>query len=249
MTGKLPEVDASRPQETGDGSLTLGWEHSHVTYRSTYGAWTESNHVFVRGARVFDVARPAVFEFGLGAATNFFATLQALYDHPSVDHLDYHALESAPLSEDLFTTLVESYPVSANLREAGLRLLKSAIESGLGVTEHLPSGQTIELKVTVQSGLPALQPQHYTSIYFDPFGPRDNPDAWSRDVFSALSQTLTADGILSTYAAASEPRRAMAHAGLIVAREHGAGGKREMTIASKSEERLQGLTIWPKKLK
>ena len=40
---------------------------------------------------------------------------------------------------------------------------------------------------------------------------------------------------LATYAAASEPRRNMRAAGLIVARYPGAGGKREMTIAAKTE--------------
>ena len=52
---------------------------------------------------------------------------------------------------------------------------------------------------------------------------------------------------LTTYAA-SEPRRNMRAAGLIVCRYPGAGSKREMTIAAKTES-LQDMVIWPKGLK
>ena len=60
---------------------------------------------------------------------------------------------------------------------------------------------------------------------------------------------MTQDARLATYAAASEPRRLMKAAGLHIARRPGAGGKREMTVASKSLDGLQDLTIWPKKLR
>ena len=82
MTKRLPSAAEARTEKTADGSLTLGWDKSSVTYRSRYGAWTEANHVFIEGAAALSHTQPRIFEFGLGAATNLFATLAALLDSP-----------------------------------------------------------------------------------------------------------------------------------------------------------------------
>ena len=78
-----PSATDARTEETADGSLTLGWNSSHVTYRSRYGAWTEANHVFVKAPTRSRVSRPHIFEFGLGAATNFRYTRHLRPIHPS----------------------------------------------------------------------------------------------------------------------------------------------------------------------
>ena len=249
MTSRLPSATDARTEETADGSLTLGWNSSHVTYRSRYGAWTEANHVFVQGTNALEVSRPHIFEFGLGAATNFFATLQAFATHPSLTILNYDTLESSPLRLDTFAELIASYPVVSEAKTNGLQAIRTALESAKPVEFELLPGKTVRLVLHQREGLPELTESSFTSIYFDPFGPKDNPEAWTSPVFEALAQAMTSTARLATYAAASEPRRHMKNAGLYVARRPGAGGKREMTIASKSLASLQELTIWPKKLK
>ena len=249
MTSKLPSAENARTEETADGSLTLGWNTSHVTYRSRYGAWTEANHVFIEGADVFSTPKPAVFEFGLGAATNLFATLDAFVNHPTINFLTYETLENSPLPLTTFEELIASYPVSAEIKTKGLDAIRRAITGVESVIQELAAGKVLELKLHKRDGLPKLPQNCFTAIYFDPFGPQDNPDAWTASVFENIAHAMTPEARLATYAAASEPRRRMKSAGLHVARREGAGGKREMTIASKSLDSLQELTIWPKKLK
>lgn len=249
MTSGLPSVTDTRIEATADGSLTLGWNTSHMTYRSRYGAWTEANHVFVHGAHALDHPRPHIFEFGLGAATNLFATLAAFAESPSLAQLNYASLESSPLPLETFRELIGSYPLTESTRMRGFEALKAALQTNKAVTYEISPGKTLTLKIYRQSGLPSLPVNTYTGVYFDPFGPKDNPDAWTASIFDKLTQAMMPDARLATYAAASEPRRLMKSAGLHVARRLGAGGKREMTVASKSLASLQELTIWPKKLK
>ena len=71
------------------------------------------------------------------------------------------------------------------------------------------------------------------AIYHDPFGPRENPEAWSERCFAWQKSHLKDTGRLVTYAAASHVRRAMQTSGLVVAGTD-FGGKREMTVAAKT---------------
>ena len=249
MTERLPSAAEARTEKTADGSLTLGWDKSSVTYRSRYGAWTEANHVFIEGAAALSHTQPRIFEFGLGAATNLFATLAALLDSPTPKHLIYETLEAAPLPEHTFAEVVNSYPIGDSLKQQGLELLIDAITTGTPQHLQLTPNQSVELTVHHRTGLPQLKPEVLSAVYFDPFGPRDNPDAWTPNVFQEVAHAMLPTARLATYAAASEPRRNMRAAGLIVARYPGAGGKREMTIAAKTESPLQDMVIWPKKLK
>jgi tRNA U34 5-methylaminomethyl-2-thiouridine-forming methyltransferase MnmC len=249
MTSGLPSVSEALIEKTADGSLTLGWDSSHVTYRSRYGAWTEAKHVFLDGTKALEATAPRIFEFGLGAATNLFATLGAFIESPALSQLNYTALECSPLPPELFDELVASYPLSDAARRSGRQALASALETEGSTTSEIVPGKTLVLEIVRNVGLPTLQKESFTSVYFDPFGPKDNPDAWTASVFGVLADAMTQDARLATYAAASEPRRLMKAAGLHIARRPGAGGKREMTVASKSLDGLQDLTIWPKKLR
>ena len=249
MTSELPSATKARTEPTADGSLTLGWDSSHVTYRSRYGAWTEANHVFVEGTDALASPSPHIFEFGLGAATNLFATLQAFLAAGNSSTLIYETLESSPLPLETFGEVVDSYPISDSLKSVGLQALKQALENETEVGLQLANQKTLRFILHRRQGLPELGAETFTAVYFDPFGPRDNPDAWTDDVFERIAKAMKPEGRLATYAAASEPRRRMSRAGLHIARRLGAGGKREMTIASKSLECLQDFTIWPKKLR
>ena len=65
MTERLPSATEARTEKTADGSLTLGWDASSVTYRSRYGAWTEANHVFVEGAAALHTLSHTFSSLGL----------------------------------------------------------------------------------------------------------------------------------------------------------------------------------------
>jgi tRNA U34 5-methylaminomethyl-2-thiouridine-forming methyltransferase MnmC len=75
-------------------------------------------------------------------------------------------------------------------------------------------------------------------IFHDPFSPEVNEELWTDNIFKALAQFSSPEVVLATYCAASKARGAMCAANWKVARAQGALGKREMTIASLSEEKL-----------
>lgn len=77
--------------ETEDGSRTLRDLELDVTYRSSHGAQTESQHVFVNPVAGRKESLK-VFEFGFGLGTNFVELRRA---HPGP--LTYKAVEHRPL--------------------------------------------------------------------------------------------------------------------------------------------------------
>lgn len=78
-------------------------------------------------------------------------------------------------------------------------------------------------------------------IFFDAFSPKANPELWTSAVFRALYEHAHPGAVMSTYCAAVSARAAMCHAGWHVARGPGFKTRREMTIASKDPDRLEGL--------
>lgn len=75
-------------------------------------------------------------------------------------------------------------------------------------------------------------------IFHDPFSPEVNAELWTPDIFQKLRSISSPNALLSTYCAASSARAAMAVAGWFVAKNRGALGKREMTLASPNTDRL-----------
>ena len=59
-------------------------------------------------------------------------------------------------------------------------------------------------------------------------------------MFASLREMAAPDALLSTYGAASKARAMMAAGGWFVARAPGALGKREITLAAPTEDRLAG---------
>jgi len=82
--------------------------------------------------------------------------------------------------------------------------------------------------------------EKFQIIFHDPFSPEVNAELWTPDVFQKLKSISSPDALLSTYCAASSARAAMAVAGWFVAKNRGALGKREMTLASTDADRLAG---------
>ena len=73
----------------------------------------------------------------------------------------------------------------------------------------------------------------YHLIYFDAFGIRVQPELWTEEIFQIMYNSLKPNGILVTYAANGNARRAMQAVGFSVERLSGPPGKKEMLIGEK----------------
>ncbi len=104
----LQKVHMARLTLTGDGSHTLFIPELNEHYHSTYGALTESLHVFIRsGLDCFEGrSEITVFEAGFGTGLN--ALLTALGAIQRGIKIRYFALEKYPLDIPLVMQL--NYP-------------------------------------------------------------------------------------------------------------------------------------------
>lgn len=235
--------------ETSDGSRTLQSSQSNITFRSKYGALTESNHVFVQSSQLpFKHGPWRVLELGLGSGLNFLQTVRAFLDAKHTQQLIYHVVELSPLPAPLINRLWSNQPYIPVL---GLTHLIKTLQS-LNTCKQSPllysckENKSIELHLYPTHWknvkIPSLQADAY---YHDPFAPTINPNCWSPECFQWSAAHLDNQGLLVTYSAATKARQAIANAGLYVATQPGACGKREMTLAAHCPARLSSSTMLP----
>ncbi len=163
-----------------------------------------------------------MLEFGFGVGTNFAALVQAAAQ-AQFEAIDYVAVEHAPVPPELLPAFD---PHSHAL----------AVQA----TRH-QTAQAGGVRLTLQRGRfedhRAQGP--YDAVFFDPFGPEDEPDSWGLEATAAAAAGLADDGRLVTYSSAGWIRRNLAAVGLFVATVPGPlEGKREFTIAAKDRARL-----------
>lgn len=229
--------------QTGDGSHTLFETSRNIYFRSLQGAQSESEYVFLEASLMTHRPSPwRILELGFGTALNFLTTAdRALQEHKV---LEYHALEMSPLEPEVFLALAHS----RRLKQPWLaELVAEAFEQAQQQKQVCLSRSGIQLQLYAQAWQDCELPEtlEVDAVYHDPFGPKENPEAWSAACFKWVSRPMSAQARLVTYAAASSVRRAMVAAGLNVASLPGSGSKREMTVAAKQAQALADARLLP----
>ena len=229
---------------TADGSPTLLSARYGETYRSRRGAHTEARHVFLEGTgvagRLTRGASTAVLEVGLGTATNLAWTAATAL--ASGAPLRYQAWEPRPLPAAQLADLRLESVAPADF-VAGLLAARDAWGAlPPGARRSWTHGSVrLELVVAPIEQL-ATAPREravldaFDAVYLDPFSPAVNPEAWTPAVLTALARALRPGGSLASYCVAGAVRRALAAAGMEVAKVAGPpGGKREVLRARRPD--------------
>ncbi|MES2837058.1 MAG: tRNA (5-methylaminomethyl-2-thiouridine)(34)-methyltransferase MnmD [Bacteroidota bacterium] len=212
---------------TSDGSSSLYNEVLDETYHSSHGAIQEALHVFIaNGLHYFDnsLNEISILEVGFGTGLNTLLTLL----HSNGKLVDYTALETFPLSNEIttqlnYTSLLqqnEVKPLFEKLHNCNWNE-KVEITQQFYLSKLKKEVQTIEFK------------NQFDLVYYDAFGPRAQPDMWTKEIFEKLYSALKPNGILVTYCAKGEVKRMLKAVGFIVETLPGPPGKREMTRAIK----------------
>lgn len=236
---KGPEVRRSK-----DGSTTLYSPQFDQLYHNPNGAWSESRHVFFDLPGLSDDIRSGkalnIIEVGFGSGLNFILLADLMKQFAHVQPVHYYSVEAYPLGKEA----AEGIDLSDHLMHPELNeLLPGLFESIQAGMNNLQPVESLDLHLHLYSGffsdwpLSGLKADY---IFQDAFSPQANPELWTTQVFEKLIGNAAPGAILSTYCAASKARAAMAAAGWKVAREQGALGKREMTLASPSASALEG---------
>lgn len=183
-------------RETADGSLTLFDRDVGECYKSQHAAATEVEAVFfapaIRENPFWGTAQPfRVLELGFGLGTNF----------------SQLANEALPLE---FTSIERDL--------AGAKFFTDSGKGGQALKEIL-RGKTEfgALRARIIEGdffaeLPKLK-ENFEAIFFDPFSPKSNPEAWTEKLFRLCFDRLIPGGRLVTYSVSRQAKDAAVAAG------------------------------------
>ncbi|MGZ3695860.1 MAG: MnmC family methyltransferase [Bdellovibrionota bacterium] len=187
---------------TKDGSLTVFDSESGECYKSQHAASLEVEAVFltpgVRENSWFGVAKPfRVLELGFGLGTNF----QALLDSGL-------ALEFVSIERDLAGA---NYFLGQKPQAALAKLVCQKNFAQDGLSAKLIEGDFFAVLAELKNA-----GEEFHCIFFDPFSPKANPEAWTPELFRSAAALLAPGGRLVTYSVSRSAKDAAVAAGLIV---------------------------------
>lgn len=241
MFGTERKIDSVLTR-TDDDSNTLYSDRYQQTYHSTFGARTESEHVFLHGSGVHDrlsAKRPTrVLEIGFGLGLNCLLCADTAVSNKTV--LSYTGIEHSPISSADFNQLNYGYWLGTPALANDLTQILLKLQSNILATTHGLLGDCCELTLHTDDAtspvlLEKLKNQlKFDAIFLDAFSPDVNPECWSQSFFEHLQSIIAPGGRLATYCVKGSVRRNLLAAGFKVNKYPGPKGKREVLWASQS---------------
>jgi tRNA 5-methylaminomethyl-2-thiouridine biosynthesis bifunctional protein len=217
-----PALDFSRP---GTPAST---EFDDI-YFSVEGGLDESRAVFLNGCGLPEAwegqSRFVIAETGFGTGLNFLATWQMWQERQTASgaHLHFVSIEKYPLDHDSLARALSAFPELSALSEALLERWPGRVR---GVHRLEFDGVSLDLwHMDVADALPDMRMQA-NAWFLDGFSPAKNPDMWSAETLSYLSNLSAPGARLSSFTVAGHVRRSLQDAGFEVERVEGFARKR-----------------------
>lgn len=211
-------------KKTNDGSHTVFHDDLKESFHSSFGALTESKHVFIQsGLLYFNKPELTLLEIGLGTGLN--TLLTGLEAEKKFIKINYYAVEKYPLEDSILTAL--NYP----------EILGPDSEQLFKKIHEIPWGEICQISdyfnlKKIQGDLITIEfTEKYDLIYFDAFSPEVQPEMWDKTNFQKIIKAMNPGGILTTYSSKGSVRRTLAAVGFKLERIPGPPGKREMLRA------------------
>ncbi|UCG27606.1 MAG: tRNA (5-methylaminomethyl-2-thiouridine)(34)-methyltransferase MnmD [Bacteroidales bacterium] len=213
---------------THDGSHTVYIPALKEHYHSIYGAWQESEYVFIKkGFRHFRKASLRIFEMGFGTGLNAFLTcIEAVKTKTEVY---YSGIDLYPLETSISGKLNYGSLAEPEYREFYREMNACDWDKPVPVNDYFTL-----LKIYADIREYPLK-EKYDLVYFDAFAPDKQPELWQPLIFRKLFIALIPQGILVTYSAKGSVRRNLEKSGFIVTNIPGPPGKREIIKAQKGK--------------
>ena len=221
-------------QITEDGSHTLFSEMAGQTYHSSHGAVQESRHIFISQLSGGPLA---VLEIGFGTGLN--ALLTAAWAMENGVGVEFTTIELYPLERDVYSEL--NYGCMLGEEELFLRLHEDEWgDDFVGVAKNFAIRKCrcdivewLNSQQSIVNGQQLVDNGLYDVVYFDAFSPDAQPELWTEEVFRNVYELMKVGGVLMTYCAKGDVRRAMLAAGFRVEKLQGPPGKRHILRARK----------------
>lgn len=210
---------------TKDGSHSYYSSEFGEAYHSIYGAIQESRHIFIEsGLKLIDKKTIRIFEMGFGSGLN--CLLSWAHAQSENQFIKYDSIELYPI--DLDEASEFNYPELLGIPREEFENLHSC-----------PWGERIDLGPNfrifkIRGDMKSFAPEGpYDLIYFDAFSPDAQADLWKTEIFNKLYKALVPGGILTSYCARGDFKRALREVGFEVERIPGPPGKRHILRAIK----------------
>jgi len=211
---------------TGDGSHTLYIPEMDEHYHSHFGAITESSYIFIDTGLKYCSTNPVkLLEVGFGTGLN--ALLTAIEAEKSKRHVMYCTLEKHPLAHQIIEKLNYCSLIADDNKLLFNEIHKAEWEKPVMINEFF----TIEKRKTdiITDRVTGI----FDLIYFDAFGPDKQPEMWSDDIFTKISNASASGTVFVTYSAKGTLKRMLRSKGYEVTLLPGPPGKRCITRAIK----------------
>lgn len=219
---------------TGDGSTSIYISEWEEHYHSKHGAIQEAKHVFIESGLIHFLTTQkhqnqksiSVLEIGFGTGLNAFMTLLDIEKRNL--SINYTGVEGFPISGKEIEQLnyVSCLEVESK-RPLFLKMHTSPWEKELEITPFFKLNKQKKQFSEINNL------NTFDLVYFDAFGPRVQPELWTQPIFALLYKAMKSKGVLVTYCAQGNARRAMQSVGFNVERIEGPPGKRHMLRANK----------------
>lgn len=214
---------------TSDGTKTIHFPEWKESYHSKHGALQEAKHVYIKSGLAFCLENMQsnsvkILEVGFGTGLN--AILSIIFAEKYNTIINYTCVEKYPLEEEIVENLDYSAVFPDQATEFG-RIHSCDWEEFENITSNF------KLK-KLQADLKTFKSNaEFDVIFFDAFGPRVQPELWSKPILQNMYSALKQGGIWVTYSCKGQVRRDLIEVGYKVEKIPGPPGKREMLRAIK----------------
>lgn len=229
-------MEGHRVFETQDGTRSLFSERFGVSYHSKYGAWQETQHIFIDAGlryQAIDKLSISVLDIGFGTGLNCIASLFFAFQQNMSLH--YVGVEAFPVPAETLKSL--DYPSlldwDVNQTELYEQMHAQAWDSTPSALATTKGNISLQITKQKQKFEEITDKNLYDVVYYDAFAPEAQPELWTIEMFERMYKALKPGGVLVTYCAKGQVKRDMKAVGFTIERLKGPPGKREMTRAGK----------------
>jgi len=215
---------------TDDGSHTIINTDIQEHYHSTYGAISESKHIFIESALYyylnnFKKKNISILEIGFGTGLNALLTQQELLAKKT--YCVYHSYETNILEEDIYKSL--NYPKILNIDPAIFYLMHLSPWN-----KNIPINPFFKLnKILCKIEDAVIEENYFDIVYFDAFSPNVQPELWTENIFKKIYYSMKKNAVFATYSTKGTVKKALINNGFLIEKIPGPLGKREILRAVK----------------
>ncbi len=217
--------------QTADASKSLLNAQLDESYHSSFGALTESEHVFIQNGFQFVRERLLadsmhIVEFGFGTGLNALLVLSRA-QHIKIH---YETIELYPLNWSLIEQLHYPQLIGKPELESCFKQLHECEFAKLQAVTNNFSFVKHQLDFLNFQALP----ETVDLVFFDAFSPQKQPELWTKLMFSRIYDSLKPAGVLVTYSSKGSVKNNLRDSGFELQRLKGPAGKRHVLRAIKA---------------